>query len=121
MIALILSSSFLGAFTLWVSGMTQHPQKIGNMINRVLFPLWFLGGFLFPWVVLDRMLPVVATLNLLNPYVHMTEAIRGAMVGPMLGGDVFLPFWSSCGVLILFTGIFGFLAVAKLRKRLDFV
>lgn len=120
-IALTLSSAFFGSFTMWVSSVTQYPSKIGDIINRLLFPLWFLGGFLFPWVVLYRMLPWAALLNLLNPYVHMTEALRGAMVGPVLGGDVFLPFWYSCGALIVFTSIFGFWAVVKLKKRLDFV
>ena len=116
-IALSLSSLFFGAFTLWAISITKHPGKIGNVINRILFPLWFLGGFLFSWSILYQMLPTLAVLNLLNPYVHMTEILRGSTIG-FIG---FLPFWPSCGALVIiatFLGIWGF---HKIKRRLDFI
>lgn len=116
-IALFLSSAFFSSFTLWITSITKNPSKIGNAINRIIFPLWFLGGFLFPWMVLYDMLPTIGIITLLNPYVHMTESLRVATVGQ----EGFLPFWPSCITLIIMTVGIGSLGIKKLKKRLDFI
>ena len=116
-ISLLLSSLFFGTFTLFLSSIIKNPKLIGTAFSRIIFPLWFLGGFLFPWAVLYKTAPFVALINLLNPYVHMTESLRVATIGQ----KEFLPFWPSCIALILMAISLSIISIKKLKKRLDFI
>ena len=116
-IALLLSSGFFSAFTMFLISITKNPHEIGNAINRIIFPLWFLGGFLFPWMVLYNVMPSLAIVTLLNPYIHMTESLRVATIGQ----SGFLPFWPSCAMLIFIIIILGISGIKLLKNRLDFL
>lgn len=116
-ISLILSSIFFSTFTLCLIGYCPNPGAIGNVIHRVMFPLWFMGGFLFPWETLYKMTPSLGIISLLNPYTHITEMLRVATIGQ----KGFLPFLPSCGALIIMTLVVGYMGMKKLKKRLDFI
>jgi len=117
LIALILTSAFFGCFTLFLVSICQNPGSIGNIFPRIIFPLWFVGGFAFPWETLYHTVPILGLLNLLNPYTYMTEMLRVATVGQ----QNFLPFWPSVLMLVLITFMTGYLGIKKIKKRLDFI
>jgi ABC-type multidrug transport system permease subunit len=60
---------------------------------------------------------IAGYINLINPVMFATEAIRSSV----LKSDDYLPFWQSILVMIIFTIIFAFLGIRKLKKRLDCV
>ena len=91
--------------------------RLENAFMRIVYPLWFLGGFQFSWKVLHDCSPTLATLNLLNPYVYSMESMRAAA----LGQHDYLPFWYCIGALVLFTIMFASWGIIRLKKRLDFI
>jgi len=116
-ISIILSSTFFGFFTLFLVSICKHPGSIGKIFSRIIFPLWFLGGFVFPWKTLYDMMPTLGVLSLLNPYTHMTEMLRVATVGQ----KNFLPFWPSSLALTIIILITGYIGIKKIKKKLDFI
>ncbi len=116
-IALLIMNAFYGSFTLFMIAFTKGLATIENSWMRILFPLWFLGGFQFSWMSLYNVAPRFAYLNLLNPYTHATEMMRAAMISQQ--GN--LPFWYSAGTLLALTFILGGWGIARIRRRLDFI
>ena len=117
MVAFVEYSLFFGFFTLFMASLIKNMYTIENMIMRVIYPLWFLGGFQFSWQAMYSFSPVLGYLLLLNPYIHAMEGMRGAI----LGQSGFLPFWLCMPVLFIFTLFFGWWGIVRLKKRLDFV
>lgn len=114
---LLLSSLFYGILTLWLASKIQNMTKIQNVWMRCIFPLWFLGGFQFSWLVLYKQIPFIAYLNLLNPIIYITEASRAAI----LGQEGYLNFW-LCILAIATISVFClWSAISNLKRRLDFV
>jgi ABC-type polysaccharide/polyol phosphate export permease len=112
---LILICLFSGFFSLFLASRIHDLFKISNMWQRIIFPLWFLAGFQFSWSNLYEISPLLAYINLLNPLTYALEGGRAAALNPALS----LPYWNCVCMLLLFTGLFGYLGVVNLKKRLD--
>ena len=108
---------FFGFFTLFMISITKDILKLDNAFMRFSYPLWFLGGFQFSWAVLYEYSPTLAKINLINPYIYATEAMRGIIIGP----QGFLPFWYCIGALFCLTVVAGSIGIIKIKKRLDYV
>lgn len=92
-------------------------DRLGTAWCRVIFPLWFLGGFQISWMATHTVAPALAYVMLFNPVIYATEGIRSAM----LGQEGYLPFWLCCLVMagtLVITILWSFKA---LKKRLDLV
>jgi ABC-type polysaccharide/polyol phosphate export permease len=113
---LLLISIFSGFFAVWMTSFVNDMvHEMENLWSRIIFPLWFLGGFQFSWKGLYSISPMLAYLNLLNPLTYVMEGGRAAALDPALS----LPYWNCVFALIGFTIIFGYLGIMKLKKRLD--
>ena len=84
---------------------------------RLMFPLWFLGGFQFSWKALYNLNHYIGYLGLISPYTYAHEAARVAV----LGQHDFLPFWFCIGVLVIGSITFGVLGYLGIKRSLDLV
>jgi ABC-type polysaccharide/polyol phosphate export permease len=116
-IILVLANALFACTTLMVAGMVPEIGKIGNIWVRVIFPLWYLGGFQFSWYNTHQAIPALAYVMLVNPITYVMEATRAAI----LGQNGYMDFWICCAILCAATGCIGWLAYKNLKKRLDFV
>jgi ABC-2 type transport system permease protein len=92
-------------------------DKLSMAWCRVIFPLWFLGGFQFSWMTTHATAPMLAYVMLLNPVIYATEGIRAVM----LGQDGYLSFWLCFIVMVAVLAIAGAWAFVAMKKRLDLV
>jgi len=116
-IIFILINIFYGSFALWLVSLIPSIEKYDSAWTRIVFPLWYLGGFQFSWHALYETFPAFAYINLINPYVYLMEGIREAVIG----NQQFFPFAYTCIIIIFFTiGCFVY-AYKKLQKTLDFI
>ncbi|OGB86277.1 hypothetical protein A3J41_02750 [candidate division TM6 bacterium RIFCSPHIGHO2_12_FULL_38_8] len=107
---------FSGFFAVWMTHFVSDMiHEMENLWCRIIFPLWFLGGFQFSWKGLYSISPTLAYLNLLNPLTYVLEGARSAALDPALS----LPYWNCVLALIGFTILFGYLGIMNLKKRLD--
>ena len=112
----IIACTFSGFFALWIASFTKDIYNgLENFWLRIIFPLWFLGGFQFSWKNLFSIAPKFAYINLFNPLTYALEGGRAAALDPALS----LPYWNCIGALTVFTMLFGYLGIKKLKKRLD--
>ncbi len=112
----ILAHLFYGFFSLWLASMVRSLESIGDVWMRVVFPLWFLGGYQFTWQTFLQKSPTLAYISLVvNPLVYCFEGARAAVMGQ----EGYLPFWYCCLALLLFTVIVGSIGVYRMKKRLD--
>lgn len=116
-VALLFQSMFYACFVLGVASITANMTKLGTVWSRFIFPLWFMGGFQFSWMALHQVMPVVAYVNLLNPIIYITEAVRVAL----LGQSGFINFWLCLLAITLFSAISLYSGMHVVKKRLDFV
>lgn len=117
LIIYLISHAFIGFFALLIAAYLPNMTYFENVWSRIIFPMWFLGGYQFNWYTLYQQLPVLAYLNLLNPLTYILEASRAVFIGQ----DGYLNFWLCCGMLIIFTIIAAYFGVRKFMKRLDCV
>jgi len=114
-IAYIIINIFYGFFTIFIVSFMPDLASLSMVKSRILFPLWFLGGFQFTWKMLYSVAPTFAYINLCNPLIYVMEGIRSTT----LPKNLYLPFWNCMGMLILFSIIFGYIGIQNLKKRLD--
>lgn len=114
---LIMSGIFYGVFILWITSLCKNVSKVGNVWMRFIFPIWFLGGFQFSWSVLYTLIPMLAYINLLNPMTYIMEGTRAAL----LGQTGYISVWFCIAALSMFIMIFSWIAIIRLKKRLDYV
>ncbi|MBA3954934.1 hypothetical protein H0X48_06455 [Candidatus Dependentiae bacterium] len=112
----LLSNMFSGVFALFLGTMIKDIATDHTWM-RFVFPLWFLGGFQFTWQALYAFSPVLAYLDLLNPFLWIMEGTRISI----LGQEGNLPFGLCILALVLFIFIIGYMGISRLRKKLDFV
>jgi len=113
---LLVASLFLGFFSIFIVSITKDMYSgLDNIWTRILFPMWFLGGFQFTWKTVYHISPPLAYINLLNPLTYALEGGRAAALDPAQS----LPYWLCIGALMLFTILFGYLGIQNLKKRLD--
>jgi len=116
-VIMILTSALYGALILWTASMVPSIQKIGSVWMRFIYPLWFMGGFQFSWLMLYQAFPRIAIVSLLNPLMYVMEGTRAAFSGQ----EGYLPFWACAGMLLIFTAGFSWHAIKRLKRRLDFI
>ncbi len=116
-ITFLVSNIFFGVFGLFMISLIKGLMSLENIFMRVMFPLWILGGFQFTWYSLHTVCPVLAYLNLLNPYIYGQEGFRAAM----LGQAGYLPVWTCVGALMVMSAICAAVSMIRLKKKLDFV
>ncbi|MFA5998837.1 MAG: ABC transporter permease [Candidatus Babeliales bacterium] len=113
---LTVASFFFGFFSIFIASITTDMYSgLDNMWTRIIFPMWFLGGFQFSWKTVYHISPAMAYINLLNPVTYALEGARSAALDPSDS----LPYWLCIGALTLFTILFGYLGIQNLKKRLD--
>lgn len=113
---LFVASIFFGFFSIFITSITKDIYSgLDNVWIRIIFPIWFLGGFQFSWKTLYGISPVLAYLNLLNPLTFALEGGRAAALHP----DLSIPYWYCIGALLIFASIFGYIGIQNLKKRLD--
>jgi ABC-type polysaccharide/polyol phosphate export permease len=104
-------------FALFCSGFVTTTSLL-NFRMRILDPLCFIGGCLVhPWATLHTLWPSFANVVFFNPIVHAFESLRVAFFGQ----GVYLPFATSCLIMMVWTGIFFLGSLRSLRKRLDYI
>lgn len=113
----VLINIFTGAFSLFITSCIKDLHHMAKVNMRFLFPLWFFGGTNYSWQMLNKLSPTISYCSLLNPLIYAMEGIRAAV----LGQTGYLPYWICVLALTSFTVMFGWLGIARLKKRLDFV
>lgn len=116
-LCILFQNIFYACFVLWVASIIANISKVGSVWSRCIFPMWFMGGFQFSWAALKHVVPIVAYINLLNPMIYITEAMRVAL----LGQADYINFWICIGAISFFSLICFVVAMRNLRRRLDFV
>jgi ABC-2 type transport system permease protein len=116
-LALMVTSFFFGCFMVLMAGIVKNLESIGNVFMRLLHPMLFYGGFQFSWQAISSLVPSLGYVILLNPYIYASEGMRAAI----LGQDGYLPFWLCMLMLILFSLVFVWYGMIRLKRRLDFV
>ncbi len=111
----IASNLFYGFFSLWIASLIPNMDGISNIWMRVIFPLWWLGGYQFSWQAMNEVSPITAKIMLFNPILYTSEGMRAAV----LGQQGYVPFWGSFFALLLATLIVGTIGTKKMLKRLD--
>lgn len=111
----IAGNAFYGFFSLWLSSMTKNLDHLNDIWMRVVFPLWWIGGYQFSWYNVYAVSPVCAYFCLLNPLMYIFEGIRAAV----LGQEGYLDFWISLCAVIFFTVLVGYIGTKKFMHRLD--
>ncbi len=117
LIMFLMSNIFFGFFGLFMISLIKGLMSLEDVFMRVMFPMWFLGGFQFTWYALYSVCPTFAYLNLLNPYIHGQEGFRAAM----LGQAGYLPVWTCVVTLAAMSVLCVFVSITRLRTKLDFV
>lgn len=111
----IVANLFYGFFSLLMSSLIPDLRGINNIWSRVIFPLWWLGGYQFSWETMRAISPITAKIMLANPILYTVEGMRAAV----LGQEGYLNFWVCFFALIGFTLIVGYIGTKKMLKRLD--
>jgi ABC-2 type transport system permease protein len=95
-----------------VLGTAVSPQHVGLMFSMIVAPLIFFGCTYYPWRGLDKV-PVVKYVVLVNPLVYVSEGMRASLT-PALPH---MPLPIVLAMLLVLTGIFGWLGVRTFFKR----
>ena len=114
-LVLYLSSLYVMSFSLLFSSLAKNPTKqIRHLYRRLQFPMTVLGGVLVPWKVMYGCSTLLGMVVLLNPLIYVTEGLRQSF----LGGDFFLPAFTCCIALIIFTALATTISLIAFKKRL---
>lgn len=114
-IAFIVINVFYGFFNIFITSYVPDLSSLTMIRSRIIFPLWCLGGFQFTWKMSYQVLPTLAYINLCNPIMYIMDGIRSTVFAP----EAYLPFWNCMGMLVLFSILFGYFGIQKLKQRLD--
>src|SRR3989339_279704 len=109
------SSIFYGSFALIFTSVLKNMHQIDNVWLRIIFPLWYLGCFQFPWKTLYEISPTLAYLDFLNPLTFIMEGGRSATIDS--AGS--LPFALCCIMILCYAAISCFAGIYSMKKRLD--
>ncbi len=116
-ISMIFQNLFYACFVLWAASIIANMSKFGSIWARYIFPMWFMGGFQFSWISLNKVSPIISYINLLNPMMYITEAARVSM----LGQSGYINFWFCMLSITFFSIICLAVGIRNLKKRLDFI
>lgn len=117
LVSYILGHLFFGFFGLFLASITPNLNYLTTIKLRIIFPLWFIGGYQFTWGMLYQTNPTLAYLNLANPVIYIMEGMKSSVLT-----DYHLISYPICMIMIIgFTLLFGVLGVQIFKKRLDCV
>ena len=111
---LLVINLFYGFFMILLASGAQK-AKISNIRRRYIVPLWLIGCYQFPWGNLQKVLPTVAYIDLLNPVVYCMEGMRSVLIGQ----EGSLNFWHCIGALVCFSVVMGIIGFKLMKKRLN--
>ena len=111
----IAGNLLLGFCALWIASWVKRIMNFGIIWSRFVFPLWWLGGYIFSWQVLFNRFPYLAYLDLLNPITYLIEGMRASL----LGQQGYLNFWLCFFLTIFFSLVIGARAIVLFKRRLD--
>ena len=111
----IVANMFYGSFSLILAVFLRQMNEIDNIWLRILFPLWYLGCYQFPWKTLHAISPTAAYLDFLNPMTWIMEGARSATIDAANS----LSFDSCCIMIICYTIISCCAGIFWIKKRLD--
>lgn len=117
LIAIFVQNIFYACLVLWVASFIANISHMQHVWARVIFPMWFMGGFQFSWKAVHSKIPALAYVDLLNPMMYITESTRAAL----LGQEGYLPFWLCINILVLTSFFCMYFALKRMQQRLDFV
>ncbi len=117
LLILVLCALFCSAFGLLIASYVTTTEEISSLWNRIVSPMWMLGGFQFSWITMSKQMPWLGHLTLLNPFLYAVEGMRTSI----LGQEGYLPYWICIIALILSTLASGYCGIRKMSKRLDCV
>ena len=92
-------------------------DSLGRFWGRLGFQLIYLGGMLFPYIIVQKNIPWLSYALLLNPFTYVYEGLRGAVLGPV----GFMNYWLCAGMVVGFIVTFAFIGYRCFRTRLDCV
>lgn len=113
-LALIVSCFFFACFLLLMVSFVKKTSQVEHMFMRVVFPLWFFGGFQFSWNTLFSINKYAAYGALISPYTYATEAARVAFFGQ----EGFLPYWTCISFMFIAGCLLATIGHVRLKKRL---
>ena len=108
---------FFGTFSVWAAMFAGAVHRHRQLEIRLAGPLFFICGYGFPWFILNQASSLFALLMLATPWIYAYEGVRASIFGQ----SHYINFWICCGMLIVFTIIFGFMGLRLFKKRLDCV
>lgn len=94
-----------------------NSNVIGTFWRRCNMPLFLMGGFWIPWIIMNKVSPILGAITLLNPFLYVTEGIRQTI----LASPDFLSFGQCVAALIAFSIIFTVLACYFFKKKMDHI
>ena len=92
-------------------------DSLGRFWGRIGFQMIYLGGLLFPYIVVQKNIPWFSYALLLNPFTYIYEGMRGSVLGTV----GFMNYWLCAGVVTGFTVLFAIIGYHWFCKRLDSV
>lgn len=113
----VIGNLFYGFFALWVSSLVTHLRNTTWLWARIINPLYMFCGFFYTWKSAYDLANWIGAIHLLNPLLYVLEGTKAAV----LGQAGYLPYYFCVTVLCLFITIFGFDAIRRFKKRIDFV
>jgi ABC-2 type transport system permease protein len=105
------------ALSLVFSAYLPSIEKLGIIWCRIIFPMWFLGGFQFSWAATHTIAPLFSYVMLIDPVTYATEGMRAVL----LGQSEYLSFWICLLVMTALSCLSVWWSVKALKQRLDFV
>lgn len=115
LLAIVVSAFFFSCFLIFMVGFIHKTSQVEHMFMRVVFPLWFFGGFQFSWQTLFNINKYAACGALLSPYTYATEAVRSAIFGQ----QGYLPYWNSIAIMFVGALLLAMIGYKRLKRRLD--
>jgi len=115
LIIFVVTCFFFSCFLLLLVSHAQKTDQVEHLFMRLMFPLWFLGGFQFSWKTVYDLNHYVGYVGLISPYTYAHEAARVSV----LGQNGFLPFWICNTVLLVGSVVFGTIGYWGIKRKLD--
>jgi len=111
------SNLFFGFFALWLAAVLKKMSNLSHLFVRVINPMYSFGGWMYSWMTIDGISPLLGVAHFINPLVFVMEGMRAAT----LGQEGYLPFWVCFFALSAFTALLAWDAIRRLQNRLDCV
>lgn len=105
------------AFVMFLICYVQDFRSVRNFWLRVNHPMLQMGGMFVPWYVMNESSRLIGLLTLANPMLYITEGLKQSMVGD----PRFFAYSYSMSGLIVFMILFYYIALYRLRIKLDYV